>query len=88
VTVPSARQVLGPTRRLHDWWEADKIGAPLTERQREWLMKGMVHKMPAGIQKELARRGLLLPPDYNAPRASRWSPEAQRLRAEMEAAPE
>jgi len=84
MTVPSARQVLGPTRKLQDWWEADKIGAPLTERQKEWLMKGMVHKMPAGIQKELARRGLLLPYDWNNPRASRWSEEAQRLRATLE----
>ena len=83
MTVPTARQVLGPARRLHDWWEADKIGAPLTERQKEWLMRGMVHKMPAGMQKELARRGLLLAPNFNDPRASRWSEEAQRMRATL-----
>ena len=88
MTVPTARQVLGPARKLKGWWEPDKIGAPLTERQKEWLMRGMIHKMPAGIQKELARRGLLLPPDYNDPRASRWSPEAQRIRATPEVTPE
>jgi len=84
VTVPSARQVLGPARKLRDWWEADQVGKPLTETQRAWLMRGMVHKMPKVVQKALARRGLLLPHDWNDPRASRWSPEAQRLRATLE----
>jgi hypothetical protein len=77
--------VFGPARAgtLKDWWEADQIGKPLTPLMREWLVRGSTHKMPKIVQKALARRGLLLPPDWNNPKASRWTAEAERLREEL-----
>jgi hypothetical protein len=61
--VPRVREVMGPSRKLYEWWPADQKGKALSVSQAFWLRRlpHNRHTCPGIVQRGLARRGLWAP---------------------------
>jgi hypothetical protein len=84
VTVPSTRQV---ARRRINWWEPDRHGAPLSPTLAYWIRRRTHARIPLGIMKGLARRGLYAG-KYVGQEHRGLTPEGERLRDALGTVPE
>ena len=84
----TVREVFGPVKpgTRKDWWEATKVGAPLTPRMAYHLRRGMPSSTPKTVLKAFAERGLMSEP--TSTRVDPWTELGERARRLLGRVPE